>query len=90
MVQDGVRTWILTGSPENHDAMAAHGFSVIGCKERRRNQAMEPEPGDRIVLYLTRVMRLAASVRVTGEMFEDRTTVRPGKPGQTDPPGVGA
>ena len=85
MADDGARTWILTGSPENYAATAAHGFSVIGCKERRRNQATQFEPGDRIVLYLTRVMRFAASIRVTGEMFEDRTKVWPGKPGQADP-----
>lgn len=85
MAEDGVRTWILTGSPENYAATAAHGFSVIGCKERRRNQAMQMEPGDRIVLYLTQVMRFAASIRVTGEMFEDRTKLWPGKPGKADP-----
>jgi hypothetical protein len=85
MADDGARTWILTGSPENYAATAAHGFSVIGCKERRRNQAMQFEPGDRIVLYLTRVMRFAASIRVTGEMFEDRTKLWPGKPGKADP-----
>ena len=85
MADDGARTWILTGSPENYAATAAHGFSVIGCKERRRNQATQFEPGDRIVLYLTRVMRFAASIRVTGELFEDRTKVWPGKPGQADP-----
>ena len=33
-------TWILTASPENHAATAARGFSVIGFKERRRNQAL--------------------------------------------------
>jgi hypothetical protein len=85
MADDGARTWILTGSPENYAATAAHGFSVIGCKERRRNQALQMEPGDRIVLYLTRVMRFAASIRVTGEMFEDRTKLWPGKPGKADP-----
>ena len=85
MAEDGARTWILTGSPENYAATAAHGFSVIGCKERRRNQALQMEPGDRIVLYLTRVMRFAASIRVTGEMFEDRTKLWPGKPGKADP-----
>lgn len=85
MAEDGVRTWILTGSPENYAATAAHGFCVIGCKERRRNQAMQMEPGDRIVLYLTQVMRFAASIRVTGEMFEDRTKLWPGKPGKADP-----
>ena len=27
------RTWILTGSPENHAATRAHGFAVIGLRE---------------------------------------------------------
>ena len=84
MAADGARTWILTGSPENYGATRDHGFTVIGCKERRRNQALLMEPGDRIVLYLTRVMRFAAAVRVTGELFEDRTKLWPGKPGKAD------
>jgi len=84
MAADGATTWILTASPENHAATADHGFTVIGCKERRRNQAMMVEPGDRIVLYLTRVMRFAAAIRVTGELYEDRTKIWPGKPGKAD------
>lgn len=84
MVADGATTWILTASPENHAATADHGFTVIGCKERRRNQALLIEPGDRIVLYLTRVMRFAAAIRVTGELYEQRTTIWPGKPGKAD------
>ncbi|MEA2186638.1 MAG: hypothetical protein QOK16_1649 [Solirubrobacteraceae bacterium] len=83
MTADGARTWILTGSPENYAATAAHGFSVIGCKERRRNQALQMAPGDRIVLYLTRVMRFAAAVRIgfaaavriAGELYEDRAAL---------------
>jgi hypothetical protein len=43
------------------------------------------EPGDRIVLYLTRVMRFAAAVRITGELYEDRTPLWPGKAGKPDP-----
>jgi len=78
------RTWILTGSPENLAATAEHGFSVIGLKELRRNFALQIAPGDRIVLYLTGRMAFAASIRVTGEMFEDRTKLWPGKPGQAD------
>jgi hypothetical protein len=85
MAADGPQTWILTGSPENHAATAAHGFSVIGMKERRRNQALEMAPGDLIVLYLTKVMRFAAAVRITGELYEDRTKIWPGKPGKADP-----
>lgn len=85
MAADGARTWILTASPENHAATAARGFRVIGCKERRRNQALTIEPGDRIVLYLTRVMRFAASITVVGGLYEDRTPIWPGKPGAPDP-----
>lgn len=84
MSGDAPRTWILTGSPENFEATREHGFELIGLKERRRRQAQDMEPGDRIVFYLTRRMCFAASVIVTGELFEDRTPVWPGKPGKAD------
>ncbi len=78
------QTWILTASPENHEATRAHGFSVIGIKERNRPRALQIEPGDRIVLYLTKVMSFAGSILVTGEMYEERTKLWPGKPGKAD------
>ena len=78
-------TWILTGSPENYAATRERDFTVIGMKERRRRQALEMVPGDRIVLYLTRKMAFAASIRLTGDLFEDRTPIWPGKPGKVDP-----
>src|SRR3954464_745745 len=78
-------TWILTGSPENFETTREHGFRVIGMKEGRRNFAEQMEPGDLIVFYLTRVKALAAIVRITGEMYEDRTKLWPGKPGKPDP-----
>ena len=73
------RTWILTGSPENHAATAARGYTLIGMKERRRNQALEMEPGDRIVLYATRVKAFAGAIRLVSGMFEDRAQVWPGE-----------
>ena len=79
------RTWILTGSPENHAATAARGYTLIGMKERRRNQALEMEPGDRIVLYATRMKAFAGAIRLVSGMFEDRAQVWPGKPGAPDP-----
>ena len=82
--RDVARTWILTGSPENHEATREHGFSVIGLKERNRNRALEIEPEDRIVLYATRVMAFAGAVRVEGECYEDREKLWPGKPGKVD------
>ena len=78
------RTWILTGSPENHEVTRELGYRLIGLKEGRRRQALEMAEGDRIVLYLTRRMAFAASVRVTGALFEDREPVWPGKPGRAD------
>jgi hypothetical protein len=78
------RTWVLTSSPDNHVATAEHDFSVIGIKERNRARALQMEPGDRIVLYLTKVMRFAAVIRITGELYEDRTKIWPGKPGKAD------
>jgi hypothetical protein len=80
-----VQTWILTGSAENLAATREHAFSVIGMKERRRRQALEIEPGDRIFFYVTKVMAFAASARIAGELFEDRTPLWPGKPGNPDP-----
>jgi hypothetical protein len=79
------RTWILTGSPENLAATAERGFALIGLKERRRRQAEAIEPGDRIVFYVTQAVAFAGSVTVTGELYEDRTPVWPGKPGRPDP-----
>jgi hypothetical protein len=79
------KTWILTGSPENFAATREHGFKVIGMKEMRRNMAEQIAPGDEIVFYLTRVKAFGGIVRVTGEMFEDRTKIWPGKPGKVDP-----
>ncbi len=79
------RTWILTGSPENYAATRELGFTLIGMKERRRRMAESMLPGDRIVLYLTRVKAFAGSMRLVSDMFEDRTPVWPGKPGNPDP-----
>ncbi len=79
------RTWILTGSPDNHAATAQHGHTVIGLKEGRRNFALQIERGDRIVLYATQRMAFAGAIRVIGDLYEDRTPIWPGKPGKADP-----
>lgn len=84
MPTETARTWVLTASPENHAATREHGFSVIGIKERNRTRALQIERGDRIVLYLTKVMAFAGSILVTGEMHEERTKIWPGKPGKAD------
>ena len=74
------KTWILTGSLDNFRATREHGFTLIGAKEKRRAMAEQIEPGDRIVFYVTGVQAFGGSVKVTGELYEDRTRVWPGKP----------
>jgi predicted RNA-binding protein len=79
------KTWVLTGSLDNLQATRDRGFRLIGMKERRRRQAEEIEPGDEIVFYVTGVQAFGGIVRVTSEMFEDRTKIWPGKPKNPDP-----
>jgi hypothetical protein len=80
-----MKTWVLTGSVENFRATRDRGFRLIGAKEGRRRMAEQIEPGDEIVFYLTVVQAFGGIVRVISEMFEDRETVWPGKPGKVDP-----
>jgi predicted RNA-binding protein len=72
-----VATWILTGSLENFEINRERGFDLIGFKERRRNQALEFEPGDEVVFYVTGVQAFGGIARVTSEMFEDRAPIWP-------------
>ena len=78
------KTWVLTGSLDNFRATREHGFRLIGAKEKRRGMAEQIDPGDEIVFYVTGVQAFGGIVRVTGEMYEDRTKVWPGKPGKAD------
>jgi hypothetical protein len=68
-------TWILTCSPENHASTRAHEFAAIGVKERNRRRASRVAVGDRVVLYLTGVQALAASVVVTGGLERNRDLI---------------
>jgi hypothetical protein len=79
------KTWVLTGSPDNFQATREHGFKLIGMKERRRKMAESMAPGDEIIFYLTVIQAFGGIVRITSEMFEDRTKVWPGKPSNPDP-----
>jgi predicted RNA-binding protein len=72
-----VATWVLTGSLENFRINVERGFDVIGFKERRRRQAMEVEPGDEIVFYVTGVQAFGGIARVRSGMFEDREPIWP-------------
>ena len=79
-------TWVFTGDLTNFRINVERGFDVIGFKERRRNQAMQFEPGDEIVFYVTGVQAFGGVARVRSDMFEDRTPIWPqGKKKKPEP-----
>lgn len=78
------QVWVLTGSFENFRATRDHGFRVIGMKERRRRLAEQVSTGDIIVFYVTGVQAFGGTVRVTGDMYEHRSKIWPGKPKDPD------
>ena len=82
--QRAPKIWVLTGSLDNFQATAEREFRVIGMKERRRRLAEQVEKGDIIVFYVTVLQAFAGTVRVTGDMYEDRSKIWPGKPGAPD------
>jgi predicted RNA-binding protein len=71
------QTWIFTGSLENFRINRERGFDVLGFKERRRRQAESMRPGDEIIFYVTGVQEFGGIVRITSEMYEDRTPIWP-------------
>jgi len=82
--EGATKTWVLTGSLDNFRATAERDFAVIGMKEGRRRLAEQVEKGDLIIFYVTGVQAFAGIVRVTGDMYEDRSKIWPGKPGKPD------
>jgi predicted RNA-binding protein len=84
VTDNGPTNWILTGSLENFRINLKRGFDVIGFKERRRRMAEEFEPGDEIFFYVTGVQAFGGIARVKSEMFEDRTSIWPGKKGKPE------
>lgn len=68
----------MSNSVRHHAATREHDFRVIGLRERNRNRALQIEPGDRLVLYAMGVKAFVASMRVEGELYEDRSVLWPG------------
>jgi predicted RNA-binding protein len=79
--------WIVVGSPENYEIARGRGFDMFGFKSTRRRESAEMRPGDKLVFYLTGVMRFGGIAEVTSDVFEDHTPVFQSekKPGEDYP-----
>src|SRR3972149_9808463 len=79
--------WIVVGSPENFGITRGRGFDISVFKTSRRREASEMKAGDKLVFYLTGVMKLAGIATVESPYFEDHTPVwrSEKKPGEDFP-----
>ena len=67
--------WIVVGSEENMRIAEARGFDIFGFKSTRRSEVSRMKPGDRLIFYLTKIMKFGGIAEVTSEYFEDHTKV---------------
>ena len=67
--------WMVVGSPENFQIARDLGFSLFGFKSTRRREAAMIKPGDKLIFYLTGIMKLAGTATITSEYFEDHTPI---------------
>ena len=79
--------WIVVGSPENFEIARERGFDMFGFKSSRRRESAEMKAGDKLVFYLTGIMRFGGIANVESEVFEDHTPVfkTEKKPGEDYP-----
>jgi predicted RNA-binding protein len=79
--------WIVVGSPENFEIAKARGFDMFGFKSTRRRESAEMKAGDKLIFYLTGVMKFGGIVTVKSDVFEDHSPVFKSekKPGEDYP-----
>jgi predicted RNA-binding protein len=62
--------WMIVTSKENFDITKDRDFTVQGVKSRHRKKAMEMQPGDKIMYYVTGIQKFAGIAEVTSTYFE--------------------
>ena len=63
--------WIVVCSEENMRIAQARGFDIFGFKSTRSRQAAQIKPGDKLIFYLTGIMKFGGLATVTSDSFED-------------------
>jgi predicted RNA-binding protein len=65
----------------------ARGFDMFGFKSTRRNEAAQMKPGDKLIFYLTKIMKFGGLAEITSDYFEDHARVFKSekKPGEDYP-----
>src|SRR3990172_773167 len=79
--------WIVVGSPENFEIARQRGCDIFGFKSSRRRESSQMRPGDKLIFYLTGIMKFGGIATVGSECYEDHTPVFKSekKPGEDYP-----
>ncbi len=67
--------WIVVGSEENMRIAEERGWDMFGFKSTRRAEVAAMKPGDRIIFYLTKIMKFGGIAEVTSDYYEDHEKV---------------
>jgi predicted RNA-binding protein len=67
--------WIVVGSEENMRIAEGRGWDMFGFKSTRRAEAAGMKPGDRLIFYLTKIMKFGGMAEVTSDYYEDHEKV---------------
>ena len=78
--------WIVVGSEENMRIAEERGFDMFGFKSTRRTEVSGMKAGDRLIFYLTKIMKFGGIAEVTSDYYEDHEKVfRSVKPNEDYP-----
>lgn len=79
--------WIVVGSEDNMRIAEARGFDFFGFKSTRRAEVSKMKPGDKLIFYLTKIMKFGGLAEITSGYFEDHEKVFASekKPGEDYP-----
>ncbi len=67
--------WIVVGSEENMRIAEERGWDMFGFKSTRRAEVAAMKPGNRIIFYLTKIMKFGGIAEVTSDYYEDHEKV---------------
>ena len=71
----GKNYWMFVGPPERYEVVKELGFTVYGVGLRYRRRAERMQPDDRVLFYVTKIRKWAATATITSRYFEDHKPI---------------
>lgn len=67
--------WMVVKSPENFQIARQRGFDSVGLRAEHRRKVQRMEPGDRVLIYVSKKRVFGATASVTSPLVEEQTSV---------------